>query len=440
MDDRAVVTCFLRNRGDVLLLRRTDAVDSYAGLWGGVAGHVATDAGEERPPEAAARAEISEETGIDASAVTLVRAGEPFWLPDAELGVRWRVHPFLWDCPTRAVETNRETDEWAWIPPTAILRRATVPALWASYDRIRPRVATVRDDRDHGSAWLSIRALELLRDEAALASVDGPPDGPPVRREADGDGWRALADLAGSLLAARPSMGVVENRLDRAMATASEAATAAAVETAASEGIDRAVAADEQAAAAAAQALPERIATLSRSGTVRAAIEQANPDAVLVAESRPGREGVGVAERLAEDGDASVTLTTDAAFPAELRQFEAGALVVGADRVLPDGRVVNKVGTHGSALAARAAGIPCYVVAASDKVTTDGAVDREERDPTAVYDGSASLAAVNPTFDVTPADAVTAVVTERGVLSADGIEAVAEEHRRRAAWRTDHVR
>ena len=132
---------------------------------------------------------------------------------------------------------------------------------------------------------------------------------------------------------------------------------------------------------------PIRVRVRGVSGTVRAAIEQANPDAVLVAESRPGREGVGVAERLAEDGDASVTLTTDAAFPAELRQFEAGALVVGADRVLPDGRVVNKVGTHGSALAARAAGIPCYVVAASDKVTTDGAVDREERDPTAVYDG-----------------------------------------------------
>lgn len=436
MNERAVVTCFLRYRGDVLLLRRSDAVGSYAGRWGGVAGHVATDDGAERTPEAAARAEISEETGIDGSACPLVRAGDPFTLPDADLGIRWRVHPFLfeWAGDPQAVEPNEETDEWAWVPPTAMLRRATVPALWASYDRVRPRVATVREDRDHGSAWLSVRALELLRDEAALAVTDGASEGPATRREADGDDWPALTDLAESLLAARPSMAVVENRVNRTMADASETATPAAVEESAHEGIERAVTADERAAAAAADALPDRVATLSRSGTVLAAIEAAAPEAALVAESRPGGEGVAVAERLADDGTA-VTLTTDAAFPAEVRAFDAGALVVGADRILPDGRVVNKVGTHGSALAARAAEIPCYVVAAGDKVATDDAVDREERGPEGLYDGSAPLSVANPTFDVTPADAVTAVLTEQGRLAGADIADVAAEHRRLGAWR-----
>jgi len=51
MDERAVVTCFLRNDGEVLLLCRSDAVGSYRGQWGGVAGHVAEASGADRDPE-----------------------------------------------------------------------------------------------------------------------------------------------------------------------------------------------------------------------------------------------------------------------------------------------------------------------------------------------------------------------------------------------------
>lgn len=440
MDQRAVVTVFVRDRGEVLLCRRSDAVGSYPGRWGGVAGHVADDDGRERTPEAAARAELREEVGLDDGAVTLVQAGDPFSVADDDRGTRWRVHPFLFETTAeredpRAVEPNWEIDDWAWVAPTAILDRPTVPALWTSYDRVRPRVATVREDRDHGSAWLSVRALELLRDEAALAAR-GREASSDESREADGDDWAALATLAGDLLAARPSMAVVTNRVDRAMATASEERTPAALESATEDGIERAVTADAEAGVTAAQRLPGRVATLSRSGTVERALRGREPPAVLVAESRPGGEGIGVAERLAATLEgANVTVTTDAAFPAELAAWDAEALVVGADRVLPDGRVVNKVGTHGAALAAREAGVDVVVVAASDKVATDDAVDREPRPAKELYDGGASLGAANPTFDVTPADAVDAIVTERGGLTADEVGTVAAEHRRLAAWR-----
>jgi len=123
MDERAVVTCFLRNDGEILLCRRSDAVGSYQGQWGGVAGHVRDDAGEWRDPEAAARAEIAEETGLG-NAVTVVRSGEPFRVDD---GQRWLVHPFLFDCDSRAVEPNEETADWEWCHPPEILRRETVP-------------------------------------------------------------------------------------------------------------------------------------------------------------------------------------------------------------------------------------------------------------------------------------------------------------------------
>jgi len=433
MTETSVVTIFLRNGGDVLLLRRSEAVGSYPEKWGGVAGHVADDAGRDRSPEAAARAEIEEETGIGDADVSLVRTGEPFPVDDSDRGDRWVVHPFLFDCESRAVETNVETSEYEWAVPSAILLRETVPALWSSYDRVRPRVATVRDDHEHGSASLSVRALEVLRDEAAIAA-DGRRPRDRERREVESDDWDALAGLARRLRDARPSMAVVANRVNRAMAAASEDRTLAAVEAGATEGIDRALSADDEAAANAADRLPERVATLSRSGTVLAAIRATAPDAVLVAESRPGREGVGVAEAVAEDCDAtSVTLTTDAAFPFELDAWGAEALVVGADRVLPDGRVVNKVGTRAASLAAPDE-CPCYIVAASDKVATDATVDLEERDAAEVYDGDAAVAVANPTFDVTPADAVDAVITEDGALDAEGVAQVAERHRERADW------
>jgi translation initiation factor 2B subunit (eIF-2B alpha/beta/delta family) len=429
MDERDVVTCFLRHEGEVLLLCRSEAVGSYRGQWGGVAGHVADDGGTDRDPETAARAEIAEEVGL-ADAVTLVSAGEPFPVGDEDHGTRWVVHPFLFDCDSRSVETNEETTVFEWVHPPAILRRETVPRLWTSYDRVRPRVATVRDDAEHGSAWLSLRALELLRDEAALA-VEGRRDDL-ERAERAGDDWTGLAALAEALLDARPSMAVVTNRVNRVLTAASDDGTPEAVERAATGAIGQSLTADADAAALAAERLPDRVATLSRSGTVADAIRAGDVESVLVAESRPGREGVGVAESLASD--CNVTLTTDAAFAFELADWDADAVLVGADRILPDGQVVNKAGTRPAALAATHEGIDVLVVAASDKVAATADYDLEPREAGEVYDGDAPVAVANPTFDVTPADAVTAVLTEQGALDSAAVRSVARSHREWATW------
>jgi len=424
MEERPTVTCFLQNDGELLLMRRSDAAGSEPGRWGTVGGHIPDDVGRE--PGTAARAEIAEAVGLEAD-VELVRRGEPFPVEDTDQGARWLVYPFLFDCASRAVETNADAATAEWVHPPELLRRATVPRLWTSYDRVRPRVATL-DDRDHGSAWLSLRALAVLRDEAALAGAGRHDDR--ERAERDGDDWDALAALARRLRSRRPSMVAVSNRVNRAMADAGRSPSG--VEQAARGGIERAASADRRAAATAAERLPARVATLSRSGTVLRAIERAEPEGVLVAASRPGGEGVAAAERLADATD--VTLTTDAALGHALATTDVDALVVGADRVLPDGRVVNKVGTRGAALAARATGMDVFVVTATAKVAPDDGYDLEPRDPTEVYDGDAALAVENPTFDVTPADAVSAVLTEDGALSADGISDVAAAHAERADW------
>ncbi|MFC7131979.1 MULTISPECIES: NUDIX domain-containing protein [Salinibaculum] len=419
MDERAVVTCFLRHEGAVLLLRRSEAVGSYRGQWGGVAGHAEGD------PAAAARQEIREETGLDPDRdVTLVRRGEPFTVEDDERGTRWVVHPFLFDAATREVTVDWETAAYEWVAPTAILHRETVPDLWTSYDRVRPTVDTVASDREHGAAYISVRALEVLRDEAALVAVDG--------NDTDG-GWSRVAETARALLAARPSMSVVRNRVNCVMHVASEARTASAVEHTAATAIEQAVTADRRAAECAAERIAgQRVATFSRSGTVLTALEPGHPEAVLVAESNPGREGVDVAERLA--GSTDVTLAGDAGLAHALAEWDADALLVGADTVLADGRVVNKVGTRGAAIAASFEGIDVYVVAAADKLSPDGHIDLEPRAPEELYDGEAALTVLNPTFDVTPPDCIDAVVTERGVLDAPAVKELAGQHRSHADW------
>ena len=437
-----VVTCFLRHRDDVLLLRRSDAVGSYRGLWGAVSGHVARSGADptapDRAPEAAARAEVAEETGLS-DACELVWAGEPFPVDEADHGP-WRVHPFLFDCGSRAVEPNEETVETAWVPPTEILRRETVPELWTSYDRVRPTVASVRDDRAHGSAYLSARALDVLRDRAGELAVAGD--------LADDAAWAELATLAGDLLDARPGMAALTTRVNRAMAAA-EDRTPEAVEASAQAAVERALDADEAAAAVAAERLAGTVLTLSRSGTVLAALRRAALDGVVVAESRPGGEGVAVAEDLAAAG-LDVTLVPDAAVAHHLASADVDAVLVGADAVLPDGCVLNKVGTRAAALAAAREGVPVHAVAARDKVVATGdggdsaagdvgdsaaGVDLGAVDPADVYDGDADVRVETPLFDVTPADLVDAVLTEEGALSADAVARVAEEHRGLAEWR-----
>ena len=226
-----VVTVFLRNRGEGLLFRRSEAVGSYTGQWGAVAGHVTTDEGVTRDPETAARAEIREETGLSEETVTLVRAGDPFDVDDGDR--QWRVHPFVFDGDRRNVTTNEETDEHEGCPPTEILRRETVPRLWTSYDRVRPGVETVAEDTEHGSAYLSYRALECLRDEAALR----------VEGQASGE----VHEVAIALREARPAMAVLANRVNRAMSDAGDPTDPAAVKRAAAETLAEAFDADERA-------------------------------------------------------------------------------------------------------------------------------------------------------------------------------------------------
>ena len=411
------MTAFLRHDGEVLLLRRSDAVGTYRGRWGGVSGYAEGD------PESQVETEIDEETGIGEAARTLVRTGNPVRFTDEELDKAWVVHPFLFDVTTREVTTSDEHDTHEWVSPPELFEREVVPELWTTYERVAPSVRSVTADDGHGASYLSIRALEVLRDRAATLVAED---------ESDADAWDELADLGRRLCRSRPSMAVLRNRVNRALAESDR--TAVSVCDAATDGIHRAVTADTDAAVRAGALVSDRtVLTLSRSGTVLRAFAEGDPEEVFVATSEPGGEGVGVAEELVDEGP--VTLLPDAAVAQAIVTNAVDAVVVGADTILPDGTAVNKVGTRTAAVAAAHEEVPCYVVASTDKIHTEPSVNVESSRRSAVYDGDAPLSMFNPLFDETPAHLVDAFVTERGELAPGDVEAVADELSALAEWR-----
>jgi len=419
-----VVTVFLRHRGDVLLLRRGEDVGSYPGTWSAVTGHVEND-----DPHTSALNEIEEETSLSERDISLVREGPTFTVTDEERDTHWQVHPVLFDADTRMVDTNWETAEAEWASPTSLLRRETVPELWTSYRRVAPSVLSLTDDTTHGSSYLSLRAVEVLRDRAGLLATTDTPDIEDARAR--------LVQTAHRLLEARPSMAALANRIHRVMHASRPELTPSAVELNAHEAIGHAVDAGADAARRAAdQIADQRVLTLSRSGTVLAALREADPaPSVVVPPSGPGREGVGVAETLA-DADLDVTLIADAAVASTIADGDVDAVLVGADTIRPSGAVVNKVGTLGAALAASRADVPVYVASAVDKVAVDDASFlSEEADPQTIYDGPASLQISASRFDETPPDLVSGgIITDRGTLAPGEIESLADELKRFRGW------
>jgi S-methyl-5-thioribose-1-phosphate isomerase len=157
-------------------------------------------------------------------------------------------------------------------------------------------------------------------------------------------------------------------------------------------------------------------------GVVRALHEAGALGHVIVDETRPLLQGarltcweldqLGIEHRLACDG----------AGPFLISQGLADAVVVGADRVAANGDVANKIGTYGLALAAHRAGIPFLVAAPEstiDEATPSGSAIPLERRPDeeiTVPAAPAGTKALNFAFDVTPAELVCAVVTEKRLI------------------------
>jgi methylthioribose-1-phosphate isomerase len=148
---------------------------------------------------------------------------------------------------------------------------------------------------------------------------------------------------------------------------------------------------------------------------------------VIVPETRPLLQGSRLTAWELSRAGVACTLITDNMVASRLRRGDVGCALVGADRIAANGDVANKIGTYPLALAARAHGVPFYVLAPTstiDPATPDGAaIPIEERAPQevtgwrGVRSAPEGIGAWNPAFDVTPAELITAIVTDRGVLA-----------------------
>jgi len=172
-------------------------------------------------------------------------------------------------------------------------------------------------------------------------------------------------------------------------------------------------------------------------GVIRSAVEAGKRIAVIADETRPFLQGARLTVWEMQQENIPVTLITDNMAGHLMQQQQVDAVIVGADRIAANGDVANKIGTYMVAVLARRHGIPFYVAAPLSTIDRQlahgGLIPIEERNAEEVRGFgalqwvSAEVAVRNPAFDVTPAELVSALITERGVLeppTAAGIAAL----------------
>jgi methylthioribose-1-phosphate isomerase len=163
-------------------------------------------------------------------------------------------------------------------------------------------------------------------------------------------------------------------------------------------------------------------------GVIRAAIERGHKIDVFADETRPFLQGARLTAWELMKDNIPTTVLCDNMAASLMRQGRIQAVIVGADRIAANGDVANKIGTYGVAILAKEHNIPFYVAApwsTLDLATAHGdLIPIEQRAATEVTHSNGKqmtphgVAIENPAFDVTPAKYVTAIITERGVLTA----------------------
>jgi methylthioribose-1-phosphate isomerase len=148
---------------------------------------------------------------------------------------------------------------------------------------------------------------------------------------------------------------------------------------------------------------------------------------VYVDETRPLLQGARLTAWELMQRGITATLICDSMAAQVMREGRVQAVVTGADRIAANGDSANKIGTYSLAVLARVHGIPFYIAAPSStfdlSIETGDEIPIEERDPNEITHGFGRQTApegvqvYNPAFDVTPADYIHAIITERGIIN-----------------------
>ena len=158
---------------------------------------------------------------------------------------------------------------------------------------------------------------------------------------------------------------------------------------------------------------------------------------VFADETRPLLQGARLTMWELQQRSINATLICDSAAAQVMREGRVQAVITGADRIAANGDTANKIGTYSVAMLARAHGIPFYVAAPTTtfdlSIATGRDIPIEQRAAEEITHGFGrqtapdGVAVYNPAFDVTPAELITAIITERGVVqpvNAENLSAV----------------
>lgn len=157
-----------------------------------------------------------------------------------------------------------------------------------------------------------------------------------------------------------------------------------------------------------------------------AAAAQGKSIHVFADETRPLLQGARLTAWELQQRNIPVTVICDSMAGWVMKQHKVSAVVTGADRIAANGDAANKIGTYSVALLAKAHGIPFYVAAPSSTfdfaIASGEEIPIEERNAEEITHGFGRQTApegvgtYNPAFDVTPAELIAAIITERGVI------------------------
>ena len=121
-----IVTTFLKNSEEILLLKRSDRVKSMRNLWAGISGIIEDD----EEPLKRAEIEIFEEVGIVKSDIVLLKQGDVILIESPQYqNHQWKVYPFLFSCENREIKLNWENSDSRWINISELNNFMTVPNL-----------------------------------------------------------------------------------------------------------------------------------------------------------------------------------------------------------------------------------------------------------------------------------------------------------------------
>ena len=160
-------------------------------------------------------------------------------------------------------------------------------------------------------------------------------------------------------------------------------------------------------------------------GVIKAAFRQGKKIQVVATETRPLLQGARLTAFELKRERIPFTLITDNMVGWVMQKGMVDKVVVGADRILMSGHVINKIGTYSIAVLAKHHRIPFYVAAPTstiDRKSRVGEVVIEERKPEEILSfcgcriAPKNIKVYNPAFDITPPELVTGIITEKGIV------------------------